>query len=467
MTLAQPSSPISGEGIRSYPCIMHHFFLVLLFMSSASLVGETEGLRVHASNRYLETTEGEPFFWLADTAWELTNRLELDEVATYLDNRAQKGFTVILTNAISHWAFQRPNPNGDFPFEDPESLVPVESYFARLDQVLAMIAERGFVIALLPTWGDKFHQHKGAGPEVFNGDNSAPYTRFLAKRYRHLPIVWVLGGDRIPRTDMHYAVIDAMAEGIREIVGDRQLITYHPWGNQGSDNFFHHRKWLDFNMVQSGHYAPDPLGFQLIERAYVRTPLKPVIEAEPCYEDHPIHFDPANGWFTDFEPRRAAYWALLSGSAGHSYGHHSVWQFYSDAEEPVSSARTEWIQALDYPGAHQMTVLRRFYEELPWWRLQPRQELLETDLPHPGATPRFALDSKGAHALAYSPYGMPFSLNLNELAGRSFEAEWVNPKTGHRIALNQFAAGNESLLFDPPFDIARGNDWILHLRATP
>jgi hypothetical protein len=38
----------------------------------------------------------EPFFYLADTAWELFHRLDDAEAETYLRNRADKGFNVIM-----------------------------------------------------------------------------------------------------------------------------------------------------------------------------------------------------------------------------------------------------------------------------------------------------------------------------------------------------------------------------------
>ena len=38
---------------------------------------------------------GEPFFWLADTAWELFHRYTPADAARYLETRAAQGFTVV------------------------------------------------------------------------------------------------------------------------------------------------------------------------------------------------------------------------------------------------------------------------------------------------------------------------------------------------------------------------------------
>ncbi|MBA4056420.1 MAG: hypothetical protein C0490_17020, partial [Marivirga sp.] len=52
-------------------------------------------LRVSSNQRFLQTADGKPFFWLGDTAWELFHRLSREEADKYLKNRADKGFTVI------------------------------------------------------------------------------------------------------------------------------------------------------------------------------------------------------------------------------------------------------------------------------------------------------------------------------------------------------------------------------------
>ena len=38
---------------------------------------------------------GEPFFWLGDTAWLLFQKLTFEEAMVYLKNRAEKGFSVV------------------------------------------------------------------------------------------------------------------------------------------------------------------------------------------------------------------------------------------------------------------------------------------------------------------------------------------------------------------------------------
>lgn len=46
------------------------------------------GLRVSENQRFLVTSDGRPFFWLGDTAWELFHRLNREEAELYLENRS-------------------------------------------------------------------------------------------------------------------------------------------------------------------------------------------------------------------------------------------------------------------------------------------------------------------------------------------------------------------------------------------
>src|SRR5689334_14147812 len=52
-------------------------------------------LKTSDNGRFLVQSNGKPFFYLADTAWELFHRLDREETDRYLRNRAAKRFTVI------------------------------------------------------------------------------------------------------------------------------------------------------------------------------------------------------------------------------------------------------------------------------------------------------------------------------------------------------------------------------------
>jgi len=51
-------------------------------------------LRVSDNGHYLQYTDGTPFFYQGDTAWELFHRLTREEADRYLQNRADKATTL-------------------------------------------------------------------------------------------------------------------------------------------------------------------------------------------------------------------------------------------------------------------------------------------------------------------------------------------------------------------------------------
>ncbi|MDX2429787.1 MAG: DUF4038 domain-containing protein, partial [Bacteroides sp.] len=73
--------------------------LIALFVLQGVL--HSQFLKVSENQRYLVTQEGEPFFWLGDTGWEMLHRLDRQEMEHYMRNRAGKGFTVIQTVILS------------------------------------------------------------------------------------------------------------------------------------------------------------------------------------------------------------------------------------------------------------------------------------------------------------------------------------------------------------------------------
>ena len=142
-----------------------------------------------------------------------------------------------------------------------------------------------------PPRGGASNRGRGAGPEVFNAQNAESYGEWLGRRYRDAPnIIWILGGDRSLETETQKEVIRAMARGLRKGDGGVHLQTLHPRGGEGSSAHFHNDDWLDFNMRQNGHFTEFNPRFEQTRVDYDRTPIKPVLDGEPIYEDHPISF---------------------------------------------------------------------------------------------------------------------------------------------------------------------------------
>ena len=316
--------------------------------------------RVSPDGRHLLRADGRPFFYLADTAWMLFHRLTREEADLYLRNRAAKGFTVIQAVALSEIdGLRTPNAYGERPLVDNDPRKPNERYFSHIDWVVDRAAELGLAIALLPTWGDKWHSRQNEpGPKVFHDPSAArDFARFIGRRYGARPVIFVLGGDRNVETPEDLALTRAFAEGLKE-TAPHALVTFHPRGPGRSSLALHREPWLDFNMVQSSHTGRGVDTAANIESDRGLTPKKPTLDAEARYEALAVDFyvrsaNPAVK-FDDLDVRMTAYRALLAGAAGHTYGNNNVWQMWGPGREPRIGADTPWNEALDHPGAFQM-----------------------------------------------------------------------------------------------------------------
>ncbi|MFL5618104.1 MAG: glycoside hydrolase family 140 protein [Gemmatimonadaceae bacterium] len=433
-------------------------------------------LRVSESGRFLVTEDGRPFFYLGDTAWELFHRLTREDAVRYLQFRADQGYTAIQAVALAEFdGLTVPNAYGDLPLVDRDPARPATTpgsdpadaaaydYWDHVDFIVNEAEQRGLHVAMLPTWGRWVINPQRPADVAFDEAKAESYGRFIGKRYASHPIIWVLGGDR--GTDGVEKVWRAMARGIAIGTSGREdytrvMMTFHPCGACTSSTAFHDDAWLDFNMHQTGHGLAAPThSWARIAADYARTPIKPVIDGEPLYEDHPLDFRAAqNGFSFDAHVRQRAYWDVFAGAAGHTYGNHAVWQFYSADRTPVNGPQMYWYHAIRRPGAAQIPLVRKLIESRDYFSRVPDQSLVVDTLT--GADHVQATRGNG-YAFVYSAQGRPFDVVMGKISGDSVVAYWFNPRSGDALELGRFA-NTGTQRFTPPSQ-GFGADWVLVL----
>jgi hypothetical protein len=442
---------------------------------------ETGLLRVQENGRYLANGE-RPFFWLGDTAWLLFQNLTLEETELYLKNRRDKGFTVIqatvihtlpkadsgdsslplnknqLSCALQNNDFARPDKEGEF--------------WRHADAVLNKAEELGLYMGLLPAWGSMVKQN------ILTVDNAAVYADFLAERWgRRKNIIWILGGDI--RGDTGGEVWNILGNAFKRLAPD-QLITYHPFGRTSSSFWFADSPWLDFNMFQSGHRRYDQRSlkewddntakegwfgednWRYVERDYAAGIKRPTLDGEPSYEQIPqgLH-DPSQPYWQDYDVRRYAYWAVLAGACGHTYGHNAIMQFYKRQYGSGSyGVKSEWKDALHDPGSGQMGHLASLMNSVDFSRGRAAGELVRNNGEGYKRVSAFMGED---FILVYTYSGENFTLDLDKSKWKRAEGLWFDPAAGIYSYCGIFNC-EKSFTFSPPEKKTGHKDWVLLLR---
>lgn len=446
----------------------------LLVCNCAVEAREVQDIEVSDNGRYLQYTDGTPFFYLGDTAWEMFHRLDREEADLYLEDRARKGYTVIQSVALSELeGHSAHNPYGFLPLTDLDPARPAvqegpdNDYWDHVDYIVNKANSLGMYVGMLPTWG---HFWNGEKP-LFNKENAEIYGEFIGRRYKDAMVIWILGGDRNPDNDEKKEIIRAMARGLKKGDGGRHLITFHPPGWAGSAQWFHNEPWLDFNMRQNGHEVLYSRRYSSTLDDYNRTPVKPVIDGEPVYEDHPVCFNPGEmGHSISADVRRAMYWDLFNGAFGHTYGHHSVWQMYDPEKgrNPINNPLMSWKEAISQPGAEQMQYGRWLIESRPFFTRIPDPSVIvpdkvKTSVPGEGRYHFSATrDTEGTYLMVYAPVGRKFTVRTDVIKGDKIKAWWYNPRNGKAKKIGAFTNDRQPKEFMPP-EPGEMTDWILVL----
>jgi hypothetical protein len=446
--------------------IMKHllFIFVSILITHISYGKDLPLLKINNDSCYIVTEDGEPFFWLGGTAWELIHRLDEKEIDKYLTDRKNKGFTIIQTVILAELdGLNTPNAFGEKPLlnNDPTKLN--ERYFKHVDYVLEKAKELGLYIALLPSWGDKINKKWGTGPEIFNPENAKIYGNILAKRYlNYNNLVWILGGDRALENEIHYEIIRAMAKGIRE-VDRRHLISFHPAGAKKATDYLND-KWLDFDMYQSGH-SRTAKEYSYVLDSKKSSNKRPIINGEARYENIPDRFweEKSYGWLDDADVRVSAYWSIIAGAAGYTYGCNDIWQMYDVSKVPIINARTDWQAALQLPGSSQMGYMRQIFEKLSWQKMILNQSLILNNNPENESYILSAISLDKKVVIAYTPIGNPIKIDLAKIDSKRINAYWFNPRSGKIKHISDFETITAKEF--KPWSSGSGSDFLLILMA--
>ena len=299
-------------------------------------------------------------------------------------------------------------------------------------------------------------------------EDAKKYGAFLANRYKNKPnIIWFMGGDI--QGDIKPEVWNTLAKSIKSI-DKNHLMTYHPRGRYTSAKWWSKTPWMDFHTFQSGHRKygqrmgnadypiPDNTeedNWMYVDSTWAYKPIKPVLDAEPSYEDIPMGLHDKNEprWQA-WDVRRYAYWSVFAGSCGHTYGHNAIMQMlkpgYPTSYGDAGDVKT-WYQALNDPGFNQMKYLKQLILTFPYFERVPDQSIIVEN----GKQYNRLIATRGNdYLLVYNYTSREMKLDLTKISGQKKNVWWYNVSNGELLYLGEF--DSKVITFRPHKSISAG-----------
>ena len=444
---------------------------VFVPVSAANKPWDHGKLKVSANQRYLQFEDGQPFFWQGETGWLLPERLDRAEAAYYLQRCREAGYNVVQIQVMdgvpSYNIYGQPSlvDGWDFSHIDRKG---VYGYWDHLDYIISQAELNGIYIGMVAIWGGLVK----AG--LMNEQQAKAYGTFLANRYKDRPnIVWIMGGDI--QGDINPKEWEALATTIKAI-DKNHLMTYHPRGRYTSAKWWAEASWMDFHMFQSGHRKygqrmgnkdypiPDNTeedNWMYVDSTWAYKPMKPVLDAEPSYEDIPMGLHDANeARWQDYDVRRYAYWSVFAGSCGHTYGHNAIMQMlkpgYPTSYGDAGDVKT-WYQGLKDPGFSQMKFLKNLMLSFPYYDRIPDQSIIAGK--NGKQYDRLIATRGNDYLMVYNYHSNPMKIDLTKISGVKKNVWWMDAATGNLRYIGEF--DSKVFTFSPKHTVKAICDGVL------
>jgi len=406
------------------------------------------------------TKDGEPFFYLADTAWMAFANLPLSDWPRYLAVRRLQGFNALQMSIlpVTHDTSMSPenidpflpDAHGNWDFSAYN-----EAYFHKAETMVDLAVRAGFVPVLGVLWcsyvpGTRCSQHSPVA-SAMPLEAVQPYATYVAKRFKKYDPIFFVSGDTCfesPNEEPYYmAALHAVKATCPEALISMHL---HPQGDLPRT----FTDAVDFYMYQSGHSATRQDQPYLLAEKFAAYPVKrPVVNSEPCYEGHGRIGEPTR--FNAFDVRKATWQSLLSGAKmGITYGAHGVWMFHRHGMKFLNTRWSfepyDWDVALEMAGAWDVGFAKWIFETYNLFDLEPADFVVNEDgEPSSRKEIRAAANQSLTKVVVYSPYSFAVDLELDltgfrcvqiDLATRRVTVPEIETGSRSRIAMHRFNA---------------------------
>ena len=392
--------------------------------------------------------DGTPFFWLGDTNWQGFTNLSTT-VCNYpgctcgsqfkhiVNDRVKKGFTVYQTYFVPEGG----NGEKSLWLDNGHKYPDTDVFNDKVDEMFKYLHGEGLVIAL----GLGCHTSTMSRMKL---EDFLRFTRYVVARYACYSVVWISGQeitDNSASATAGYSAFECYMEAsslIEELDGYKHPNSAHMYPMVIEDERatrLDKEEWHDSWTLQNGHCLIQPVDFYKgYYEARITGVVKPFVEGEANYEDINC------GGFTGYDlNRNSAWFSMLSGAAGFTYGTTGIWassfstnDYTGWLGDTSSFSYDPWYMGLNKPGSFEVSYMKDFFTAIgPWYDLIPQfDNSAAASFLKRGQT-ALAITEDASLAVAYFYNDRTTSTGTIRFLDdtKTYDAYWFNPRTGKYI----------------------------------
>lgn len=432
-------------------------------------------LKTQKGKRYFMYDDGTPFFYIGDTHWNMAAE-EFDEGGDHagdtgaashfkyiVDRRVAQGFTVYQSEPIS--------AKYDLHEGFTEAALPG---FADMDRRFAYIAQQGLVHANAQLF---FASELARYYKEYSDRYLKLLCRYWVARYAAYPVVWTMAQE--VDCDFYFRrgdqkVWDAKANPWKKVA--RWIYAFDPYshpltahqmyatvdGPLGvccSTSSFRNVKGHTWYGIQWGPSLTSRPDFRLARDFWENGQGKVTVNYEGRYD----HL-----WTKHLGAREQGWTAYLNGMFGQGYGAIDIWLYKSkydidketnDGAEIITpeDKQTPWCKSVEFETAFQMGYMRKFFEKLEWWKLEPRFD--DAAWCGFGGGCFYSLATIGHDVFVAYFYNRTQETGFLRGLQGTYTLQWYNPRTHEYGDSTTIVCDGEYALGDKPDE----KDWVLLL----
>lgn len=403
-------------------------------------------IKVSNNGRYFIYDDGTPFFYLGDTHWlfihERFNKSNIAGVESQfkycVDKRVKQGYTVYQSEAI-----QRPHSNGHTG-ADEEIYCHFENGLGEddlpglqnIDRKFKYIADKGLLHANSQIcWVGDPSQYRNK----YTKEYMYQLGRYWSARYGAYPVLWTVAQEIDKNVYGNLSEQDtelwkSMAKGLTENDDYHHPLSAHMENVEYTNAVKSAWKDKEYHRWWAVQWKGAMTNYEQAKSFWDSTPTKPAILYESGYE---------NLSATDTVALRQGFIAFQSGMFGYGYGANGVWNDIYEANDfgagyGAKEKYIQWFAGMNLNGGGMSSRLKRFYEKIDWWMLEPRfkdeQWLSVKDMNHVTIA---SIDNT-----LYLCYFWGDTLETGTLknlkTGENYEAKWYYPLRDEYVKIRDY-----------------------------